>query len=693
MKHEEFLLEIENPEALEWAAEQSEGTKDYLDPSVRERVLRSLDTDEKIPFVTRRGDYLYNFWRDGQHPRGVWRRITLDKYREVVATLGDAATSSSWEVLLDVDALAHEDEMNWVWKGASVLPHSYDRALLKLSRGGADAVVIREFDLTTKTFVTSEPFVLPEAKSQVSWVDHDTVLVCTDFGDGSLTVSGYPGSSRLWRRGEHLEDAQEFFAGKTTDLLISAWADTTKGFERKFVRRAVDFYTARTFVETDKGLQILEIPEDASVMIHREWMFVMPRSEWAGIPLGGLGAINFDAFLAGERDFRLVYTPTETSSLQSMSFTKNHVLLTLLDNVASRIEKVTLDDLFGEHSVVELPELVTASVVAADDDSNEAWISASSFTQPSTLYRFADNQLEEFAQTPAQFDSTGLETRQHFATSEDGTQIPYFITGAFHAEGTDTHQPQPTLVSAYGGFEHALVPYYPVARGRWLEQGRYFVQANLRGGSEYGPQWHEQILKTNRYKIYQDHQAVLKDLAERGYAKPEEIIVRGGSNGGLLTSVALTSYPELIGAAVVQVPLVDMLRYHLWSAGASWMAEYGDPNKPEEREALLAYSPLQNIAAHPEHQLTDADHLINKDKEPVAYPPALVTTSTRDDRVHPAHARLLTLALQQAGQEVDYYENPEGGHAGAADHEQVAFMEALVEGWIDAKVLGAGKKH
>lgn len=693
MSNHDFLLEIEDPHALAWAAELSEPTAEFVDQSVYERVLEAFDSDEKIPYVTRRGDFLYNFWKDATHPRGLWRRITLEDYRKVTSGKAD---SSAWEILIDVDELAAHDEMNWVWKGASVVPHTFDRALVKLSRGGADAVVIREFDLEAKEFVTEDPFVISEAKSQVSWVDDDSILVCTDFGDGTLTVSGYPGSSRLWRRGQPLEEAEEFLAGKTTDLLVSAWADTTEGFERKFARRALDFYTARTFVETDKGLQILEIPEDATVVVHREWMFVMPRSEWAGIDLGGLGAIEFDRFMAGDRDFRIVFEPTPSTSLQDMSFTKDHVLLTLLDNVASRIERVRLDDLFGEHELVELPELVTASVVAADDDSDEAWISASSFTQPATLYRFAGGELEKITQTAAQFNAEGLETRQHWATSADGTKIPYFITGAFphsvREAGGESIYKKPTLVTAYGGFEHALVPYYPVARGSWLEKGRYFVQANLRGGSEFGPQWHEQILKTNRYKIYEDHQAVLKDLVERGYADPSDIIVRGGSNGGLLTSVALTKYPELIGAAVVQVPLVDMLRYHLWSAGASWMAEYGDPDVPEEREALLSYSPLQNIAARPGHDAEDAD-LVNVDKKPVTYPPALVTTSTRDDRVHPAHARLLTLALQQAGQPVDYYENPEGGHAGAADNKQVAFMEALVEGWIEAKVLGDGKKN
>ena len=333
-------------------------------------------------------------------------------------------------------------------------------------------------------------------------------------------------------------------------------------------------------------------------------------------------------------------------------------MVTVLDDVATSI---TLHPLTGGEAIrLELPELVTASVVATNAFyGDEVWVSASSFTEPATLYRWDGVALTAVKRAPAQFDATGLETRQHWVTSADGTQLPYFITGDF------SRGKRPTLVGGYGGFEVSLTPGYSAVRGvAWLERGNFFVQPNLRGGGEFGPQWHSQVVKTNRHKVWQDHEAVLADVVERGYAEPEQIGIRGGSNGGLLTSGALTQYPQRLGAAVIQVPLTDMLRYHTWSAGASWMAEYGNPDDPAERAAIESWSPLHNVAPAP------------------AYPPALVTTSTRDDRVHPAHARLFAHALSAAGQPVDYFENTAGGHAGAADNDQVARVESLIYSWL-----------
>ncbi|WP_034648818.1 prolyl oligopeptidase family serine peptidase [Corynebacterium vitaeruminis] len=690
---DEFLLDIDDPRALDWAAAWSSETARFRDEALRERIEAGLNTDARIAYVTRRGEYLYNFWRDEANPRGLWRRTTLDNYRLIQS---GSLAAAGWQVLVDVDALAREDGENWVWKGAHVRPHHFDRALVRLSRGGADAVVIKEFDLERGEFVAAFPFAVEEAKTQVSWVDRDTILVCTDFGGGSLTTSGYPARAHLWYRGEDLQASEEFFSGNSDDLVISAWAQTDPGYEHLFARRTLDFYRSHTFVLTDNGLQILELPEDAQIVVHKNWMFLIPRTPWAGIAAGGLGVIDFDAFLGGARGFTAVFTPSATTSLQDLSTTAGHLVMTILDNVASTIVTVPLGDLGGKHTPLPLPELTTCRVVAADDDSEELWLGASSFTQPDTLYRLELGEeagpdakpSEVMATASALFEATGLSTRQHWATSADGTKIPYFITGHFgdSLEEGYAGEPRPTLVNAYGGFEVSLMPSYSFVRGIWLERGFFHVQANLRGGGEFGPAWHESVILGNRMRIYEDHQAVLRDLVARGYTTPRQLVVRGGSNGGLLTSVALTRYPELIGAAVIQVPLTDMLRYHTWSAGASWMAEYGDPEGPE-REALLEYSPLRNIALNPQVAATSPTSLV--DGVPPAprsesYPPALVTTSTRDDRVHPAHARLFALALKRAGQPVDYFENSEGGHAGAADNAQTAAMEALVYGWLFA---------
>lgn len=634
------LHDITGRAALTWAEEWSSLTESALETDDLARRIRGvLDADDKIPYVTRRGGHLYNFWRDHAHPRGLWRRTTLERF---------LAADTEWEVLLDIDDLAASESEDWVWKGASVRPLACDRALVRLSRGGSDAVVVREFDLSTLTF---GGFELPEAKSEVSWVDRDTLLVGTDLGGDSLTTSGYPVEVRLWHRGTNLIDAEVQFRGERSDVAVGAYRDHTPGFERTIFMRALDFYNQRTYIDGT----LIDVPSDCTPIPHRQWLFLLPRTEFAGLASGELGVIDLDSFLAGDRDVQVLVGGT---TVEDISFTASSVLVTTLDDVVTRISSFELGT--WERTDLDLPEAATANVVGTSPlDGDEVWINASSFTTPPSLLRNG----EVVRRAPALFDATGLETRQHWATSADGTEVPYFITGDFSLGA------RPTLVGGYGGFEVSLTPGYSAVRGAaWLEKGYFFVQPNLRGGGEFGPEWHSQVVKTNRHKVWEDHRAVLEDVVARGYSTPEQLGIRGGSNGGLLTSGALVQYPELFGAAVIQVPLTDMLRYHTMSAGASWMAEYGDPDIPEERAAIETWSPLHNISS-------DA-----------VYPPALVTTSTRDDRVHPAHARTFALALAQAGHPVDYFENTAGGHAGAADNEQIARVEALVYSWLDDRI-------
>lgn len=634
----QLLDDITGPDALKWASEWSAATEAKLDTGkLRDRILESLDAQDKIPFVRRRGEHLYNFWRDADHPRGLWRRTTLDGYVE-----------GEWEVVLDVDKLAASEGEDWVWKGASVLPLSWDRALVHLSRGGADATVVREFDLKNGRFL-ADGFFIPEAKTSASWVDRDTLLVGTD--DGSLTDSGYPMRVSRWtREGEKTP----IFSGEPSDVAVSGVCDLTPGFQRIVVERALDFYNTRTWVD---GVE-LELPDDCDAIPHGPWLFVQPRTKFAEVPAGALAVIDLEDFLSGARDFTVLEAE---ASVEQIAFTQHYLLLTCLVDVATRIYRIELGSWAREE--IALPEASAAHVVATSPlDGDEAWIAASSFTTPTTLLRDG----EPVQQAPSHFDSAGIETRQHWARSADGTNIPYFITGTFDGEA------HPTLVGGYGGFEVSLTPSFSNVRGMaWLGKGRFFVQPNLRGGGEFGPEWHTQVVKKNRHKVWEDHRAVLEDIVDRGYARPEQIAIRGGSNGGLLTSGALTQYPELFGAAVIQVPLTDMLRYHTLSAGASWMAEYGNPDDPEERAAIEAWSPLHNVQPRGDRP----------------YPPALVTTSTRDDRVHPAHARTFALALLEAGQPVDYFENTAGGHAGAADNAQVARVEAMVFTWLEKHVV------
>ncbi|MGV0372696.1 prolyl oligopeptidase family serine peptidase [Corynebacterium pilbarense] len=634
--------------ALKWAREWSDATEARLDSSaLRKRIRAALDSDDRIPFVTRRGEYLYNFWRDAEHERGIWRRTSLSSYL--------AEGETGWEVLLDVDALAADEDEDWVYKGATVLPLSWDRALIRLSRGGADAVVVREFDLVSRAFVDAAEggFAIDEAKTDVSWVDRDTILVGTDEGPGTVTNSGYPMQVARWTRGG---DTTVIFTGEPDDVAVGAGYDVVD--RRTVVTRALDFYTSRTWVDGE----FLDVPDDCDAIPHRKWLFIQPRTEFAGVPAGALGVIDLDAFHKGDRDFTVL---EQDATVEAITFTENALLITCLVDVATSISRLTLGT--WERTELTLPAAASAHVVAASPlAGDEFWVAASSFTTPTTLLRGdATGALAEAKRAPAHFDTSGLETRQHWVTSADGTRLPYFITGNFSGG------PRPTLVGGYGGFEVSLTPAFSNVRGiAWLEQGNFYVQPNLRGGGEFGPEWHSQVVKTNRHKVWEDHKAVLEDVVARGYATAAQIAIRGGSNGGLLTSGALVQYPECFGAAVIQVPLTDMLRYHTLSAGASWMAEYGDPDNVDERAAIATWSPLHNV----------------RPREEVAYPPALVTTSTRDDRVHPAHARTFALALWRAGQPVDYFENTAGGHAGAADNAQVSRVEALIYQWIDGKI-------
>ncbi|GAC56963.1 peptidase S9 family protein [Gordonia hirsuta DSM 44140 = NBRC 16056] len=661
-----WLEDVTGEAALDWVRDHNQPTVDELTGSPRFEDLRTgalevLDTEAKIPYVRRRGDYLYNFWRDARNPKGLWRRTTLESYRTDVP---------DWDVLIDVDALAAAEDENWVWAGVGLRYPDYDRALVSLSRGGADASVIREFDMTTRDWVAPEDggFVLPEAKSSMSWIDRDTVYVGTDFsstpdGEPALTTSGYPRTARRWTRGTPLDQAPTVFAGAVTDVAAGASYDHTPGFERHFVSRSTDFFNALEYQLVDGEPVLIDVPTDSVAAVHRDHLLVMPRSPWTvdgqSHRPGSLLLFDYPAYLAGDRSARVLFAPDDHTSLQDYAFTKSRLVLVTLHDVATRVEFLRLDD-WTPAPITGLPELATLAVIGTDpEESDEIWLTASSFTQaPSLLHGDATTGVQVIKSTPEFFDADGVSTEQFFATSDDGTQIPYFVVRRTGPGGTDG--PRPTLLYGYGGFGNSLLPGYSAIAGRsWISRGGIYVIANIRGGGEYGPHWHTQSQKAGRHLVYEDFAAVARDLVDRGLTTVDQLAAQGGSNGGLLMGVMATSYPELFGALVCQVPLIDMRRYHLLLAGASWMAEYGDPDDPEEWEFISAYSPYQRLRAQ------------------VRYPELLVTTSTRDDRVHPGHARKLVARLEELGHRPAYYENIEGGHGGAADNAQAAFKSAL----------------
>ncbi|QZA08245.1 prolyl oligopeptidase family serine peptidase [Mycolicibacter heraklionensis] len=649
-----WLEDVTGERSLDWVRAHNTPTVDEFAgddfEAMRTAALDVLDTDARIPYVRRRGDYLYNFWRDAANPRGLWRRTTLDSYR---------TDSPDWDVVIDLDELARADDENWVWGGANVIEPHHTRALISLSRGGSDAVVVREFDLVARKFVGSDGngFELPEAKTRIGWEDDDTVLVGTDFGAGSLTESGYPRIVKRWRRGQDLAQAETVFSGSATDVVVAAGRDRTPGFERTLVSRAIDFFNDEVYELREGELIRIDAPTDASVSVHRQWILIDLRTDWdtgtASYRAGSLLAADYDEFLSGTAQCSVVFEPDAHTALHHYAWTRDRLILVTLHDVASRVEVVT-PGTWQRRPVAEVPDNTNTVIAAADDTGDEIFLDSSGFDRPSRLLHGpVDGPLTEIKSAPAFFDADGLDVSQYFATSKDGTAIPYFVVRPAGATGA-------TLLGGYGGFEVARTPGYDGVLGRlWLERGGTYVLANIRGGGEYGPGWHTQAMRAGRHLVAEDFAAVATDLVERGIARVEQLGAVGGSNGGLLMGIMLTAYPQLFGALVCQVPLLDMRRYHLLLAGASWVAEYGDPDDPEEWEFISKYSPYQNISA-------DA-----------AYPPVLITTSTRDDRVHPGHARKMTAALQDAGHRVWYYENIEGGHGGAADNAQAAFKSAL----------------
>jgi len=654
-----WLEDVGGEKSLAWVREQNAVSSKELEAAptfetTRARLLAVYDSDERIPGFVKLGPYLYNFWRDKTNVRGMWRRTTLAEYRKA---------SPVWETVLDVDALAVKENENWVWSGFECLFPEYRRCLINLSNGGGDTFAMREFDVVEKEFV-ADGFQLPPAKSRVSWRDRDNLFVGTDFGPGSVTDSGYPRIVKSWRRGTPLSEATVVFQGERTDVSVVGMVDQGHDHHRELIVRGDTFFTSKKYLYTDGKAVKLEVPDDANIGSFNNEMLIRLRTDWAvggkTYASGALLAIGWQTFLNGKRDFAVLFQPTARSALSSYSNTKNHLLLNVLDNIRSRIYVLSLRDGKWTQSMMSVPEIGTTSARAYDEfESDEYVLSSTDFLTPSTLYlgKIGATERALLKQLPAFFDTKGLNVTQHEATSKDGTRVPYFQVSRnqLKLDGANA-----TLMYGYGGFQISNTSSYNPGMGlAWLEQGGVYVLANIRGGGEFGPAWHLAALKENRQRAYDDFIAIAEDLIKRKVTSPKHLGVMGGSNGGLLVGAMLTQRPELFGAVVCQVPLLDMRRYHKLLAGASWMAEYGDPDKPAEWAYIGKYSPYQNVF---------------KEKH---YPRVLFTTSTRDDRVHPGHARKMAAKMKEQGHDILLYENIEGGHGGAANNKQAAYLNAL----------------
>ncbi|GDX79053.1 prolyl oligopeptidase [Deltaproteobacteria bacterium] len=659
-----WLEDVTSEKSLAWVSERNKESTGKIQDGAYKKLHATfkavLDSDARIPYVSKMGGYYYNFWQDKDHERGVWRRTTLEEYRK---------PKPAWETVIDLDALDKAEGVSWVWHGANCLEPEYAHCLIALSRGGSDADVKREYDLGKKAWV-ADGFSVPEAKSEVGWITADKLWVATDMGEGSLTTSGYPREARVWDRGTKLADAPVVFSVPTTDVSVSAWTSHEPGYTRHFTARSPTFFTGRTYVSQGGLFTHIAVPDDAQPSVFREWLFVELRTEWTTggktWPGGSLLVTKFDDFMAGKREFEALFTPSATTALNGIALTPTHVVLNTLDNVKSRV--FLADHASGAWKIAPmtgLPEFGTIGVSAVDsDESEELFITTTDFVTPTQLLLGSATGTAPtlLKALPAMYNAKGLEITQHEAVSKDGTKIPYFQVAK---KGVALNGKNPTLLYGYGGFEVSMLPNYNGIIGNgWLAKGGVYVLANIRGGGEFGPAWHTSVVKENRQRVYEDFSAVAKDLVARKLTSAEHLGTMGGSNGGLLMGNMMTQYPELFGAIVCQVPLLDMKRYSHLLAGASWMDEYGDPDDPKQWEYIQTFSP---------YQLDRADR---------PSPPVLFTTSTRDDRVHPGHARKMAAKMLSEGKPVLLWEDMEGGHGGASTSDQKATMWGLTYSFL-----------
>ncbi len=646
-----WLEEVEGDSALGWVREQNARTLEELkvDPRFQQNEQEALaiyEAKDRIDYGKIRGDFVYNFWQDDDHIRGIWRRSPLQPYLD---------NSPEWDVLLDIDALAESESENWVYKGVSGLPPTYDRFLIELSRGGKDAVVVREFDAVKRNFV-SDGFNLPEAKSTASWISKDRIFVATDFGPGSMTESGYAATVRVWNRGEDLSTSVEIARTPFEHLGAWGWTQFTQEKSYKLINKAKDFWSHEILiVGDDLNTQKLELPHDANFQgIWKDKALALLRSDWDGSSKGSLISIDINSHAKSD-----VFVPNLKSSISEISFTPDFLLLTVQEDVIDKTYRISSLGDSWELKDLMLPYGGTISIKSAGVLHSDFFYTYNDLITPVTLGYFKDalSKPRVIRQSPARFNSDGLEVSQKFATSKDGTKIPYFLV---MNPGIPRDGSNPTLLYGYGGFEVSEKSQYWSKTGKlWLEKGGVFALANIRGGGEYGPSWHQAALKMNRHKSYEDFIAIADHLISEGISSPKKLGIMGGSGGGLLVGSVFTMRPDLFNAVVSQVPLLDMMRYHKLLAGASWMSEYGDPDDPVEGAYLRSYSPYHNVFP---------------DKK---YPRPMFTTSTKDDRVHPAHARKMVARMMEQGHPVMYYENMEGGHAAGANLKQYATMAAI----------------
>ena len=669
-----WLEDVNGPRAMAWVKAENAKTLAVLenDPHFAgfySDALQLAEAKDRIPVPSFVRNQIYNYWQDESHVRGIWRRTTLDDFSQA---------EPAWETVLDLDALSAAEKANWVWEGADCRWPEERRCLLLLSDGGEDAVTVREFDLVTKQFVPGG-FALPRGKQDTAWEDDDTLLVSREWVPGEMTASGYPYVVKRLKRGQPLSSAVEIYRGKPSDISVNPLVlHDGDGNRVTLILRGVTFFTGEYYVLTPGGLRQLAVPlkSDVSALVAGRLLLTL-REDWTvngrTFAQGSLVAVNLSDAIADPANLKpvLVYAPGPRESLDQVAATKSRLVLTAYHDVKGRafISTPAAGGAWTS-SPLDLPDDATISLVDANMRDERAFLSVTSFLTPTTLWLTdaASGSLNVVKSLPPRFDASNDVVEQREATSKDGTKVPYFIV---HPKNMKYDGSNPTILYAYGGFQVSMTPSYSSAMGKlWLERGGVYVLANIRGGGEFGPAWHEAGLTVHRQRVYDDFAAVARDLIATGVTSPRRLGIQGGSNGGLLMGVEFTQHPELWHAVDIQVPLLDMLRYEKIAAGASWVGEYGSVSNPEQRAFLASISPYDNIKAG------------------VKYPEPFIWTTTKDDRVGPQHARKFAAKLSAMGIPYLYYEVIEGGHGSGANLKERAHTTALEMTYFTRKLMG-----
>ena len=667
-----WMEEIEGAKALEWARAENARSLPQLQNDTRFKALysdavRILTASDRIPSVSFAGDgTLRDFWQDADHVRGLWRTTTVESYR---------SGNPQWRTMLDLDALARTEKANWVWHSPACLPPEDQYCLVELSDGGKDAAAVREFDTRTGTF-DKNGFQIPEAKSSYSWLDRDTLLVSHEWTKGELTESGYPYIVKTVKRGEPLSAARELFRGQVKDVAASALVlrEPDGRAAGVLIVQSVDFFNSNYHLETNAGLAKLDLPTKSTVQGYVAGRLIVSlEQDWpaAGFKEGDLIDFDLAAVKAAPRKLSgsLVLRPTTSQSIEQVATTRDRLLVALYENVKGQVLSFARTPRGWDTTRLDLPKDSSIGIASASDRDNRLILSVSSYLTPNSqwLADASTGMPQQMRSLPPRFDASTHIVEQFWARSKDGTRIPYFV---IRPKDLKFDGNAPTVLYAYGGFQVSQTPSYNGPVGKlWLEKRGVYVVANIRGGGEFGPRWHNAGLKLNRMRVYDDFFAVSEDLIRRKITSPRKLGIIGGSNGGLLMGVALTRRPELYRAIVIQVPLFDMIAYDHIGAGASWIGEYGDPKVPAERAMLMSYSPYQNL------------------KPGQKYPKVFIETSTKDDRVHPAHARKAAARMKEYGYDFLYYENIDGGHAAAANLNERAMRLALEYTYLHQQLM------